>query len=79
MADSSFWFGYLVRAILTACSLAILAALATSLLAVTATSGAPDKITYGGIKMTCNAAANTVYTTGSYTYDTLRCICNSAD
>ena len=101
MADSSFWFGYLVRAILTACSLAILAALATSLLAilaalatsllailaalatsllaVTAASGAPDEVTYGGIKMTCNAAANTVYTTGSYTYDTLRCICNSAD
>jgi len=66
-------------AILATCSLAILTALATRLLAVLAASGAPDEITYSGIKMTCNAAANTVYTTGSYTYNTLRCICNSAN
>ena len=59
--------------------LATLATLATRLLAVTAASGAPDEVTYSGIKMTCNAAANTVYTTCSYTYNTLGCICNSAD
>ena len=68
-----------ILAILATVCLAILTALATRLLAVLAASGAPDKITYSGIKMTCNAAANTVYTTGSYTYNTLRCICNSAD
>jgi hypothetical protein len=85
--DSSFWFGYLVSAILatvslavlTACSLAILTALATRLLAVAAASGALDEVTYRGIEMTRNAATDTVYTTRSHTYNTLCCICNSAD
>jgi len=88
--DSSFWFGYLVSAILAtvsltilaACSLAVLtvlAALATRLLAVAAASGALDEVTYRGIEMTRNAATDTVYTTRSDTYNTLRCICNSTD
>ena len=85
--DSSFWFGYLVSAVLATVglavlatvSLAILAALATRLLAVAAASGALDEITYSSIEMTRNAATDTVYTTCSHTYNTLRCICNSAD
>jgi hypothetical protein len=68
-----------ILAVLTACSLAVLATLATRLLAVAAASGALDEITYSGIEMTRNAATYTVYTTRSHTYNTLRCICNSAD
>jgi hypothetical protein len=85
--DSSFWFGYLVSAILATVSLAVLATvglavlatLATRLLAVAAASGALDEVTYSGIEMTRNAATDTVYTARSDTYNTLRCISNSAN
>jgi hypothetical protein len=68
-----------ILAVLTACSLAVLATLATRLFAVAAASGALDEVTYRGIEMTRNAATDTVYTTCCHTYNTLRCISNSAN
>jgi len=81
--DSSFWFGYLVRAVLASrlavlAILAALAALATRLLAVAAALAGLDEVTYRGIEVGRNTAADTVDTARRHTYKALGSIRNSA-
>jgi hypothetical protein len=84
--DSSFWFGYLVRAILAILTslltiltvITILAALSTLLLAVATALAALDEIADRGIEVSRNAAADTVDTARRHTYKALGSIRNRA-
>jgi hypothetical protein len=81
--DSSFWFGYLVRAILASLLtiltvITVLAALATLLLAVAAALAALDEVADRCIKVSRNAAADTVDTARRHTYKALGSIRNRA-
>jgi hypothetical protein len=74
--DSSFWFGYLVRAILASLLtiltvIAVLTALSSLLLAVTTALAALDEVADRGIEVSRNAAADTVDTARSHTYKAL--------
>jgi hypothetical protein len=82
--DSSFWFGYLVRAILaspltiTITILTVLTALSSLLLAVAAALAALDEVADRCIKVSRNAAADTVDTARRHTYKALGSIRNRA-
>jgi len=78
--DSSFWFGYLVRAILASrlTILTVLAALATRLLTVATALAALDEVADRGIEVGRNAAADTVDTARRHTYKALGSIRNRA-
>jgi hypothetical protein len=84
--DSSFWFGYLVRAILAILTslltiltvIAVLAALATLLLTIAAALAALDEVADRGIEVSRNAATDTVDTARRDTYKALGSIRNRA-